>query len=162
MSKSIVIDATRNCDTRAEGFDPDSLTSAIVKSDTQKHITAVQMCGDFICEKIQEQFALHDNTKLGDNLEAFTDALRSGFADNDFKANKWWKTHLKERHHLNDKCPEDVNLVDVLELICDCVSAGLARTGTVYDISLPIDILEMAFHNTVRLMIDNIEVKEDM
>lgn len=160
MKKAIQIDSTKNCDTRA--LKPgQELDKELVKKDTLAHITAVQMCGDFMCEKIQEQFALHDNTKLGKNLDAFKAALESRTVGAEFKKQDWWKLHLTERHHLNDSCPDDVNLVDVLELICDCVSAGLARTGTVYDIELPADILEKAVKNTVELLIENIEVKEN-
>ena len=120
----------------------------------------MQLCGDFICEKIQDQFAEHDNTKLGTNLEAFKAALESRTTGADFKKNEWWQKHLTERHHLNDRCPDDVNLIDVLELICDCVSAGLARTGTVYDITLSDEILQSALKNTVAMLIENIDVKD--
>lgn len=160
MKKAIQIDATKNCDTRALAPGQE-LDKELVKKDTLAHITAVQMCGDFVCEKIQEQFANHDHTKLGKHLDEFKAALESRTVGAEFKKQDWWKTHLSERHHLNDKCPEDVNLVDVLELICDCVSAGLARTGTVYDIEVPIDILEQAVQNTVKMLIDNIEVKDN-
>lgn len=160
MKESIIINATKNCDTRA--LKPgQELDKELVKKDTLSHIIAVQMCGDFICEKIQEQFAAHDNTKLGKNLNAFKAALESRTVGAEFKKQDWWKLHLTERHHLNDRCPDDVNLVDVLELICDCVSAGLARTGAVYDIELPTEILEKAVKNTANLLIDNIEVKEN-
>lgn len=161
MKKAITIEATKNCDTRALAAEGKELTKEVVKADTNKHITAVQMCGDFICEKIQEQFALHDHTKLGKNLEAFTAALASKEVGAKFKENPWWATHLTERHHLNDRCPEDVNLIDVLELVCDCVSAGLARTGSVYEISVPTEVLQEALQNTVQMLIDNIQVKED-
>ena len=160
MKKSIQIEATKNCDTRA--LKPgQKLEKELVKKDTLAHITAVQLCGDFICERIQDQFANHDHTKLGKNLDAFKAALESRTVGAEFKKQDWWKAHLSERHHLNDRCPEDVNITDVLELICDCVSAGLARTGTVYDIEIPIDILEQAVKNTVDLLIENIEVKEN-
>lgn len=42
-----------------------------------------------------------------------------------------------------------MNLIDVLEMICDCVSAG-----TVYDVTLSNE----TFKNTVKLIKDNIEV----
>lgn len=159
MKKAITIESTKNCDTRA--LEPgQSLDKELVKKDTNAHITAVQMCGDFLCEKIQEQFALHDNTKLGKNLDDFIAALETRKTGAEFKKEPWWEKHLSERHHLNDRCPDDVNLIDVLELICDCVSAGLARTGSVYEITVDSEILEKALKNTVNILIDNIEVKD--
>ena len=59
---------------------------------------------------------------------------------------------------MNDKVPKDVNLIDVLEMICDCVSAGLARTGEVYDVTLSGETLQKAFKNTVDMLIKNIKV----
>lgn len=52
------------------------------------------------------------------------------------------KKQFKERRHLNDKVPEDVNLIDVLEMICDRVCAGMARTGAVYDVALSNETLK--------------------
>lgn len=66
---------------------------------------------------------------------------------------KWYQEHVKqERHHLNDRCPADVNLIDVIEMICDCVTAGLARSGSVRDILIPDDILTKAVRNTQKML----------
>jgi len=71
----------------------------------------------------------------------------------------WYKDlHLQERHHLNDKCPEDVNLFDVLERIADGVMAGLARSGDVYEEELDVEILARAYKNTQSLLKANVEV----
>lgn len=67
---------------------------------------------------------------------------------------------MTERHHLNDSVPEDVNLVDVLEMVIDCTVAGLARSGEVYDITIPQEVLEQAIDNTKQLIINNTEVQE--
>ena len=153
----ITIQETKKCDTRA--LKPgEKLSEEDVKKDTEAHIEAVKLCGDFLCKKIREQFAEHDHTKLGEYLPAFAKALSTGFKGKEFKKQDWWQIHLTERHHLNDKVPEDVNLIDVLEMICDCVSAGMARTGEVYDVSLPDDVLRKAFANTVEMLKSQIEV----
>ena len=158
--KPIQIYETKKCDTRS--LKPgDTLNEEVVKHDTELHIEAVELCGKFLCEKIQEQFKQHDHTKLGEHLTQFTEALSNGFKTKNFKSQDWWEIHLTERHHLNDRVPEDVNLIDVLEMICDCVSAGMARTGTVYDVTLSNDTLKKAFDNTVKLIKNNIEVKKD-
>ena len=65
-----------------------------------------------------------------------------------------------ERHHLLKNVPDDVDLLDVLEQICDCVSAGMARSGKVFDVEIPSEILEKAVKNTVKMLIDRIEVEE--
>lgn len=156
----IKIQETKKCDTRA--LKPgDKLTEKDVKRDTELHIEAVELCGNFLCDKIKEQFKEHDHTKLGEYLPAFTEALSSGFKGKEFKEQDWWKIHLTERHHLNDKVPEDVNLIDVLEMICDCVSAGMARTGKVYDVTLSDETLKKAFNNTVEMIKNNIEVVKE-
>ena len=155
----IVIKETKHCDSRA--LNPDEkLTEEAVKHDTELHIEAVKKCGDFICDKIKEQFNEHDHTKL-DNLEEFTDALSSGAKGAEFKKHPWWQKHLTERHHLNDRVPDDVNLIDVLELICDCCSAGMARSGEVYDLKLSDEVLKKAFDNTGKMLLKEIKVEKD-
>ena len=156
----IKIKETKHCDSRALS-DSKSLSEDMVKHDTELHIEAVEKCGDYICDKIKDQFKEHDHTKLGKDLPAFTDALRSGAKGEEFKKHEWWKTHLTERHHLNDRVPDDVNLIDVLEMICDCVSAGMARTGEVYDLKLSEETLKKAFSNTVEMLKKEIEVEKD-
>ena len=155
--KTIKIQETKHCDTRA--LKPGQLLNEkVVENDTKLHIEAVKLCGEFLCEKIKEQFAQHDHTKLGEYLPAFTKALSTGFKGKEFKNQDWWQIHLTERHHLNDRVSEDVNLIDVLEMICDCVSAGMARTGEVYDVTLSEETLTKAFNNTVELIKSKIEV----
>ena len=60
--------------------------------------------------------------------------------------------------HLLDRCPDDVNLIDVLERIADISMAGMARSGVVYDDELDPEILTKAFKNTLKLMINQIVV----
>ena len=79
----------------------------------------------------------------------------------DFTNGEWYPMHCKtERHHLNEYCPEDVNLIDVIEMICDCVCAGMARSGRVYTIEIPSEILQKAVRNTVQMCVDAVEIQE--
>lgn len=153
----IVIKRTNRCDTRAlkKG---EVLTKEAVETDTLYHIEAVNKCGKALVKKLTDQFKEHDHTKLGEYLPAFTKALSTGFKGKEFKEQDWWKIHLTERHHLNDRVPKDVNLIDVLEMICDCVSAGMARTGKVFPITIDSTILQEAVANTVDMLIKSIEV----
>lgn len=153
----IAIKRTNRCDTRVlkKG---EVLTKEAVETDTLYHREAVNKCGEALVKKLTDQFKEHDHTKLGKYLPAFTEALSTGFKGKEFKGQDWWKIHLTERHHLNDRVPEDVNLIDVLEMICDCVSAGMARSGKVFDLEIPSFILEEAVANTVKMLIKSIEV----
>lgn len=154
--KPIIIYETKKCDTRAI---EKIFTDEDVKSDTLKHREAVIAGCDFIADKLREQSFNHDYTKLGKYLPLFTRALKTGFKNDEFKKIDWWNIHkTKERHHLNDNCPDDVNIIDVIEMIVDCTMAGLARTGKVYDISIKPEILKKAINNTVKLLIDNTKV----
>lgn len=154
----IKIKKTTKCDTRA--LDK-TFNITDIESDTKKHIKAVQDACLYLAIELVHQASLHDNTKLNKYLSAFYEALQSGFTGKEFEGLDWWQVHInKERHHLNDRCPEDVNLIDVIEMLCDCVCAGLARTGSVYDINISNDILQKAVKNTVTLLKDEIVVEE--
>ena len=79
----------------------------------------------------------------------------------DFVNGEWYKLHVKaERHHLLSNCPDDVNLIDVLEIIVDCVCAGLARSGDIRDLEINSEILDRAVKNTAKLIKGMIEVVE--
>ena len=89
-----------------------------------------------------------------DDMKANIEDGKEPFADM-----KWYKLHVNaERHHLNDRVPEDVDLIDVVERLVDCVSAGMARSGSVYDVTVPDDVLQKAVANTVLKMINAVIV----
>ena len=76
-----------------------------------------------------------------------------------FDDGEWCKFHYdNERHHLLRRCPDDVNLIDVLEMICDCVCAGMARSGYVRDLEINAEILDRAVRNTVTLLENAVEL----
>jgi len=154
----IKIVKTNKCDTRTlpKGA---VVSQNDARDDTLKHRSAVIACCKFLMSLLSEQVKNHDWSKLGEHLPQFTDGLNKGFDSPEFS--EWYDMHVNsERHHLLKHVPEDVNLVDVIEMICDCVSAGMARTGKVFDVEVPTDILEKAVKNTVDLLINNIEVEE--
>jgi RecG-like helicase len=45
------------------------------------------------------------------------------------------------------------------KLIADCVMAGMARSGSVYPLELPTDVLVRAFQNTVELLKSKVVVE---
>jgi hypothetical protein len=100
----------------------------------------------------------HDTDKLTD-IDGFHRDFKTGF-----KETAWWDAHRRlNRHHLQqeDGIPADVNLIDVLDFIADCVMAGMARSGSVYPLHLPAELLEKAFQNTVALLKAQVVVAGD-
>ena len=114
-----------------------------------QHIADVGAALAFFSALVTKQAVRHDTDKLTD-IDGFHADFLTGF-----KQTGWWDRHRKlNRHHLiqADGIPEDVNLIDVLDFIADCVMAGMARSGSVYALNLPPDVLERAFQNTVALL----------
>ena len=113
----------------------------------------------FFINMMEESIDKHDHDKLT-NIDAF----HKDFI-NDFKTTDWWDNHKKvNRHHLftEDGVPDDVNMIDVVELIVDCVMAGMGRTGYVYDLNIEPDVLMKAFNNTVELLKSKVTVEEEI
>jgi hypothetical protein len=137
--------------------DPSKVSKKQLLESSKQHITDV-MCGlDFFRAKLMEAAQNHDPDKITD-IDGFYADFKTGF-----KTQEWYERHKRlNRHHLCDEggCPEDVNLVDVLDMIVDCVMAGKARSGSVYPFKLPPDLLGKAFNNTVELLKANVEVVE--
>jgi hypothetical protein len=128
------------------------------------HVEDVSNMMSTLAQKLQEAGRNHDFTKRYEperslfyrELCAKIEGKIDSFVDGE-----WYPMHCRtERHHLNEYCPEDVNLIDVLEMISDCVCAGMARSGNVYPIEIPSDILQKAVKNTVQMCIDAVEVTE--
>ena len=62
---------------------------------------------------------------------------------------------------MNEHCPEDVNLIDVIEMICDCVCAGMARSGKFREFKLSDEILQKAVSNTVKMCLESVIIEKD-
>lgn len=141
-----------NADTRSANKD---FTKETLKEDNESHINDVKAGMNFFADMLIKAGEKHDNTKIS-NFDDFYNALVS----KNVKNSEWYNKHItNERHHLNSHVPKDVNLIDVFEHIVDCVMAGLSRSGVVYDIEIPSDVLQLAHQNTVKLLKDNINVK---
>ena len=99
---------------------------------------------------------LSDNVELIEIKPKYLDEFTYARNNNtDFRESEWYKMHIKtERHHINDYVQENVDLIDVLEMIADCTSAGLARSGDVREITIDKDVLYKAFQNTCKLVKD--------
>lgn len=117
--------------------------------------SSVQHIGDvrrglwFFQSLLAEAATVHDLDKLTD-IDGFHADFLTGF-----EQTGWWERHRGlNRHHLTmkDGVPGDVNLVDVLDFITDCVMAGMARTGKVTAVEIDAEVLARAFLNTVRML----------
>lgn len=115
----------------------------------------------WIAKSIEDRGLNHDWSKIELEKEFYKDFKNTLENGTDFTQGEWYKFHIeKERHHLLARCPEDVNIIDVIEMICDCVSAGLSRSGEVRELEISDDILRKAVNNTVKLLVENIELTE--
>jgi hypothetical protein len=116
------------------------------------HINDVQKGCAFIANKVIEAGINHDYTKIP-TIDEFMEERDSGI---EFKAGNWYPAHIdNERHHLNGSCPDDVNLIDVIEMLVDCTMAAKARNSNLIKMNtdfISSEILEKAFKNTVEML----------
>lgn len=107
---------------------------------------------------LSENGVKHDWTKKSEEKMFYRDFLATMNDGEDFVSREWYQLHVNtERHHLLSRCPEDANLLDVIEMVVDCVCAGKTRSGEVRDLEISTAILEKALQNTVKL-VDNMTV----
>lgn len=151
----ITIKKSETADSRT--CDYKSVSRDTLRSSTLSHISDVEKAMQFFSDLIINQSKEHDSHKLY-TIDWFYETFKNGFENKD-----WYNDHKKNtRHHLKDNpyLIDDVNLVDVFEYICDCVCAGLSRSGNVYDLDIDEKILVKAFNNTVEMLKKNIVVED--
>jgi hypothetical protein len=145
----IHIKKSETADTRT--CDVSKVTKDQLLESSLQHIGDVQEGLEFFIGMLQKAESWHDFDKR--NKEGI-DAFYKDFKNN-FETTDWWDNHRKvNRHHLlqDDGVPDDVNLVDVIEMIVDCVMAGMGRKGEVYPLDISPDVLMEAFRNTAKLL----------
>lgn len=141
---------TRTCDYA-------TVSKETLLASSKQHIADVRKALDFFMARVCEAGQRHDPDKLTD-IESFHADFVTGF-----KQTAWWDRHRKlNRHHLTepDGIPADVNLIDVLDFVSDCVMAGMGRSGSVYPLKLSPELLETAFQNTVALLKAQVVVED--
>lgn len=151
----IIINKSKTADTRSCDFS--QVTKGQLKASSLQHIGDVRKGMEFIKELIDKSSTTHDHDKLTGLSEFHADFITG------FQQTGWWDNHRKvNRHHLlqDDGIPSNVNLVDVLDMIVDCVMAGMGRTGTVYPLEIKPEVLMSAFQNTVELLKSQIVVDD--
>lgn len=117
-----------------------------------RHIANVKRGCNFIAHLLMKQSKAHDWDKVK------TGSVKGENYENDHKS--------IHRHHLDTHAPEDMNLVDVIEMICDGVDASRHHMPGVSDTERLEDIwsnylskvdFNRAVKNTVKLVQDNVE-----
>jgi hypothetical protein len=158
ISKSPTAD-TRTCDKA-------TVTKAQLLDSSQQHIADVGKGLAFFAGKLTEAASVHDWDKL-----SLIDFFHRDFTTEICKPGGWLESHYRiHRHHLSKPpfegredmgVPDDVNLLDVLEMIADCVMAGMGRAGTVFPLNLSDDLLQRALVNTTLLLKQQVVVAEE-
>jgi hypothetical protein len=151
---AIVIRKSPTADTRTCDFA--TVTKETLLASSRQHIEDVISGLEFFRNEISHAADRHDFDKLTD-IDGFHRDFITGF-----ERTEWWDNHRKvNRHHLleADGVPTDVNLIDVLDMIADCVMAGMARSGSVYELKISLDVLAKAFTNTVELLKNQVQVE---
>ncbi len=139
---------------------PKGVTFEQFKEANDSHRADVAAVMDELGCTLCENGEKHDWTKTQYEKDFYGDFLEAMCGGIDFVSGKWYQLHInEERHHLLSRCPEDVNLLDVIEMIVDCVCAGKTRSGEVRELEVSLEILNKAFQNTVKLIDDMTVVK---
>ena len=157
MNQRIVIHKNPNGDTRTA---PKGIAFEQFQEANNSHRDDVNKVISVLSLMLSENGVKHDWTKKSEERMFYRDFLAAMNEGADFVSGEWYQLHVNtERHHLLSRCPEDVNLLDVIEMIVDCVCAGKTRSGEVRDLEISTDILEKALKNTVKLVDDITVVK---
>lgn len=153
----IEIKKNPNGDTRTA---PKGITFEQFQEANDMHIDDVREVMHALSRFVDMAGRSHDFTKKSRERMFYRDFVDTKKNGADFVNGEWYQLHVKaERHHLLSNCPDDVNLIDVLEMIADCTCAGLARSGEIRDLEIDNDILNRAVKNTAELIKNMVTVK---
>lgn len=149
MEDKIIIKKNPNGDTRtAKG----EVSFEEFAHANDMHINDVKNIMDFYADLCKYNGENHDFTKKKYEKQFYDEFVYSRINNVEFTELEWYKNHIKEeRHHINSFVHNDVDLFDVLEMIADCTSTSLARSGNVREITIDKDVLYKAFQNTCKL-----------
>ena len=127
--------------------------------ETEQHRNDVFRLMSFIALELIETGNKHDWSKI-EYFDQFAQDTLERKDTPDFKSRPWYKVHTtEERHHLNANLPKDVDFIDVIEFICDCICSGYARDGEINPtlINLDDETLRLAFNNTIKKLDAEVE-----
>lgn len=117
------------------------------------------------CSLLEKSSERHDWSKTVEPYRSmfYRDMVATMEGRMQFEDGEWCKLHYEEleRHHLRRHVPDDVDLFDVIEMVCDCVSAGMARSGEVRPLEISDGVFQKALGNTVKILQNEIELTDD-
>lgn len=128
----------------------------------REHIADVRAVMAELAKLIRCAGNSHDYTKLSYESEFYADFCKvlDGSTEK-FTDMEWYQTHIREeRHHINSRCPDDVDLIDIIEHVVDCCCAGKTRSGYISPVVIDPEILQKAVENTVKLIDNNTRIVE--
>ena len=151
----ITIQQSKTADTRT--CDVSKVSKEQLIASSIQHISDVLKGMQFFQKMLYESAEKHDFDKLTEIDHFYSDFITK------FEQHGWWDNHRKvNRHHLlvANGVPEDVNLIDVIDMIVDCVMAGMGRSGDVYPLEIKPEVLLDAFNNTVDILKNEVIVED--
>jgi len=117
------------------------------------------------CALLKKSSEIHDWSKVEEPYRSmfYRDMVATMEGRMHFEDGEWCKLHYEklERHHLLKYVPDDVDLFDVIEMVCDCVAAGMARSGEVRPLEISDGVFQKALKNTVKILQNEIELTDD-
>jgi len=152
----IKIKKSKTADSRTCDFS--NVTKETLLASSKQHIMDVGKGMSFFIDMMEDAVNKHDHDKFT-GIDQFHSDFVGGWKDT-----SWFDNHLKvNRHHLltPEGVPKDVNLIDVIEMVVDCVMAGMGRSGSVYDLDIKKEVLMKAFENTVKILKKEVVVEKD-
>ena len=125
------------------------------------HIKDVRAVMKVLVNILKAKGNCHDWTKIWYEAEFYENYLDAILNKKDFVSNTWYQKHIAyEKHHPFSYCHDDINLLDIIETIVDCICAGKARSGKIRPLEFDEEILKKAVANTVKLIDEMTEVEE--
>lgn len=138
------------------------------------HRQDVRRLGLYLMQMLEKSIGSHDWTKIKYIDEFYDNFVEFHKTKRKFKDNGWWQKHRNiEKHHIFDyDGTEPINLIDFLDLCCDWVAAGIARSEkhkftmnwikeAELDPEVIKDALYNAFLNTLNLLSKESRYKEE-
>lgn len=152
MKIKVKIKKNPNGDTRTAKKD---VTFSEFQKANDMHRQDVQTVMYHLSNQMRMQGIKHDWTKISKEKLFYKDFLATMNEGADFVNAQWYQLHIhEEKHHPLSYCHDDVNLLDIIEMVVDCVCAGKARSGEVRELEISDEILKLALNNTVKLVDD--------
>lgn len=132
---------------------PKDVTLEQFREANQMHRDDVMNVMDELSCMLKTQGEDHDWTKVSFEDKLYQDFMSSLKGEMSFASGVWYKVHVAtESHHPLSYCHDDITLLDIIEMVVDCVCAAKTR-GVLTELrEVDTAILMKALQNTVSLV----------